>query len=200
MQLPTVAQPVGMMISVPISIWLIKTVEKRTIMFVAIFGFAVYLQHPSISEGTRHADKQYADSTFTCHHGESGFRGWVGLQLYCRRAPWLRTLPTKHDLLFWNPQGRTFFCRSGVRRKVRPRSWRHVCRAGSPVDRVFPAIRQVPAGAEQLSPQVIDRLGFLWGPGFALAIFVLVTLLLRLQAGSRNSRENTSQNRKPSGK
>ena len=48
MQMPTIAQPVGILISIPLTAWLIKVIEKRTIMLITIGAFVVTYSIPPL--------------------------------------------------------------------------------------------------------------------------------------------------------
>ena len=46
-KLPTIAQPVGILISIPLTAWLIKVIEKRTLMLIAIGAFVITYSIPA---------------------------------------------------------------------------------------------------------------------------------------------------------
>ena len=168
MQFPTVAQPVGMMISVPLSIWLVRTVEKRTIMFVAIFGFAItYCILPFLKDlGTLAANSLIPLSLVIA--GSLVFGAGSGFS-FIATGSMVADATDEHDLLFGIRREGLYFaalvfgskCALGLGGML----------AGLGLKLIgFPSVPTSPAGAALLSPQVIERLGFLWGPGFALCI------------------------------
>ncbi len=168
MQLPTVAQPVGMMISVPLSIWLVKTVEKRTIMFVAIFGFAItYSVLPFLKDIGASATNPLIPLLLVTA-GSLVFGAGSGFS-FIASGSMVADATDEHDLLFGIRREGLFFaslvlgakCALGLGGLL----------AGLGLQLIgFPSDPASPAGAAQLSPQVIERLGLLWGPGFAFCI------------------------------
>ena len=169
MQFPTVAQPVGMMISVPLSIWLVRTVEKRTIMFVAIFGFAItYSVLPFLRDfGTLAASSILPLSLVIV--GSLVFGAGSGFS-FIATGSMVADATDEHDLLFGIRREGLFFaalvfgskCALGLGGML----------AGLGLQLIgFPSDPTSAEGAAQLMPEVIERLGLLWGPGFA--IFVL---------------------------
>lgn len=168
MQLPTVAQPVGMMISVPLSIWLVRTVEKRTIMFVAIIGFAM----------------TYSVLPFLKDLGGSGINPLIPLALvitgslvfgagsgfsFIASGSMVADATDEHDRLFGIRREGLFFAALVFGAKCALGLGGLLAGLGLQVIG-FPSDPTSPAGAAQLSPEVTDRLGLLWGPGFALGI------------------------------
>ena len=168
MQLPTVAQPVGMMISVPISIWLIKAVEKRTIMFVAIFGFAItYSLLPFLKDlGTSAGDPLIPLSLVII--GSLVFGASSGFS-FIATGSMVADATDQHDLLFRIRREGLFFAALVFGTKCALGLGGMLAGLGLQVIG-FPSDPTSPDGAAQLSQQVIERLGLLWGPGFALAI------------------------------
>ena len=168
MQLPTVAQPVGMMISIPLSIWLVKTVEKRTIMFVAIFGFAItYSILPFLKDLGALAVNPLIPLALVIT-ASLVFGAGSGLS-FIASGSMVADATDEHDLLFGIRREGLFFaslvfgakCALGLGGLM----------AGLGLQLIgFPGDPTSPAGEAQLSPKVIERLGLLWGPGFAFCI------------------------------
>ena len=168
MQFPTVAQPVGMMISVPLSIWLVRTVEKRTIMFVAIFGFAItYCILPFLKDLVAPAANSLIPLSLVIA-GSLVFGAGSGFS-FIATGSMVADATDEHDLLFGIRREGLFFaalvfgskCALGLGGMLAGLGLRLIG---------FPSDPTSPAGAALLSPQVIERLGLLWGPGFALFI------------------------------
>ena len=168
MQIPTVAQPVGMMISVPVSMWLVKTVEKRTIMFVAIFGFAItYCILPFLKDlGTLATNPLIPLSLVIV--GSLVFGAGSGFS-FIASGSMVADATDEHDLLFGIRREGLYFASLIFGTKAALGLGGMLAGLGLQLIG-FPSDPTGAEGAAQLTPQVIERLGLLWGPGFAFCI------------------------------
>ena len=176
MQLPTIAQPVGMMMSVPLCIWLIRSFEKRTIILTAVFAFAVaYCILPFLKNlGPAEANSLITLSLVIA----SGvvFGAGSGLS-FIATGSMVADATDEHDRLFGIRREGLFFASLVFGAKTALGLGGLLAGLGLQLIG-FPGDPDSLEGAAQLTPEVIENLGLLWGPAFAFCILLSVPFFL----------------------
>ena len=124
-----------MMISVPLSIWLVRTVEKRTIMFVAIFGFAMTYSVLPFLEDLGGSGTNPLIPLALVITGSLVFGAGSGFS-FIASGSMVADATDEHDRLFGIRREGLFFAALVFGAKVRARSWRPVGRAWPSSDRI----------------------------------------------------------------
>ena len=177
MQIPTVAQPFGILISIPLTAWLIKVVEKRTIMLITIGTFVVtYSIPPFLKISGALPEEGYVPLTCVILSGIV-FGLCIGLS-FVSAGSMVADATDEHDYLFGNRREGLYFASLVFAAKAALGLGGML--AGLSLQLIgFPSDPTSIEGARQLTPQVLDRLGLLWGPVFAAGMLLSVPFFLR---------------------
>ena len=167
MQLPTIAQPVGMLISVPLAIWMIKSFEKRTIILIAIFAFAATFSVLPLLKSLGGLTQDSLATLSLVIAGGVVFGAGSGLS-FVATGSMVADATDEHDFLFRIRREGLFFAALIFGSKTALGLGGML--AGFGLQLIgFP---NDPTGSPELSPQIIEKLGLLWGPGFALCVLM----------------------------
>lgn len=177
MQMPTVAQPIGILISIPLAAWMSKVVEKRTIMLVAIGAFVITYSIPPLLKilGVLSAEG-LAPLTCVILSG-TVFGLCIGLS-FVSAGSMVADATDEHDFLFGNRREGLYFASLVFAAKAALGLGGML--AGFSLQLIgFPSDPASAEGAAQLTPQVTNMLGLLWGPVFATGMLLSVPFFLR---------------------
>lgn len=170
MKLPTVAQPFGMLLSVPIAIVLMKRVEKRTLLLISVgLLFLTYsLPATLVNVGAIAAQGGLAVTIVVV----SGIVYGLGSGLsFMGSGSMVADASDEHDLLFGVRREALYFAALLVSGKAALGLGGMLAGLGL-LAISFPNDPASVAGAAQMTPNVIGALGVLWGPGFAAIILM----------------------------
>ena len=179
MQIPTVIQPIGMIMSIPLAMWLVKVIEKRTMMLIAIGAFATaYGVPPLLRSLGLLASEGLAPFSFVILSGI--VYGVVSGLSFVAFGSMVADAVDEHDFLFGARREGLYFASLVFAAKAALGLGGML--AGFSLKAIgFPSDPTSPEGAAQLTPQVINMLGLLWGPVFAIGILLAVPFFLRYQ-------------------
>ena len=184
MQLPTVAQPVGMLISVPVSIWLIKSFEKRTIILIAIFAFAATFSLLPLVKSLGGLPSNSLLNVSLVVAGGVVFGAGSGLS-FIATGSMVADATDEHDLLFRIRREGLFFASLILGSKTALGLGGML--AGFGLQLIgFPSD---PVGPVEVSPKIIEKLGLLWGPGFALCVLLSAPFFFAYKLDRKSHRE-----------
>ena len=176
MQMPTVAQPAGMLISVPLSLWLIKVIEKRTIVLIEIGALSIAFGVPPLLKmlGLLPAEGLAALSFVIASGAVYGMCMGFGFVAF---GSMVADAVDEHDLLFEIRREGLYFASLVFASKAATGLGGMF--AGFGLQLIgFPSDPPSPEGAAQLTPHVINMLGFMWGPVFAIGALISVPFFL----------------------
>ncbi len=177
MQLPTVAQPVGILISIPLTAWLIKVVEKRTLMLIAISAFVVTYSILPLLKILRVLPAEGLTPLACVILSGVVFGLCIGFS-FVSAGSMVADATDEHDFLFGNRREGLYFASLVFAAKAALGLGGML--AGFSLQLIgFPIDPSSPEGAAQLTPQVINMLGLLWGPVFAVCMLLSVPFFLR---------------------
>ena len=177
MQMPTIAQPVGILISIPLTAWLIKVIEKRTIMLITIGAFVITYSIPPLMKilGVLPTEG-FAPLTCVILSGVV-FGLCIGLS-FVSAGSMVADATDEHDFLFGNRREGLYFASLVFAAKAALGLGGML--AGFSLQLIgFPSDPTSPEGAVQLTPQITNMLGLLWGPVFATGMLLSVPFFLR---------------------
>ena len=182
-QMPTVAQPVGMLISIPLAMWLIKVVEKRSIMFIAIGVFVItYGTIPLLKSPVLLSAEGLAPIACAVASGIV-FGACSGLS-FMSSGSMIADAVDEHDFLFDVRREGLYFASLVLAAKAAIGLGGML--AGFGLQLIgFPSDPASEEGAAQLTQQVIHWLGLLWGPGFAICMLLSVPFFLAYKLDRR---------------
>ena len=187
MQMPTVAQPVGMLISIPLAMWLIKVVEKRTIMFIAVGVFVItYSAMPLLKSHVLLSAAGLAPIDLAVASGIV-FGACSGLS-FMSSGSMVADATDEHDFLFGVRREGLYFASLVFAAKAAIGLGGMLAGFGLKLIG-FPGNPTSPEGAAQLTPEVIHWLGLLWGPGFAVCMLLSVPFFLRYRLDRKKHRK-----------
>ena len=167
-QMPTVAQPVGMLISIPLSMWFTKILEKRSIMLVVIASFSLAYGLPLlfVNAGVLQVTGPAAILVVV----NSGLFAGAGAGLsFVAFGSMVADAVDEHDFLFNIRREGLYFAALIFGGKTATGLGGMMAGIGLKLIG-FPTDPDSAAGTAQLTPQVIESLGLLWGPGFAICM------------------------------
>ena len=176
MKMPTLAQPAGMLLSIPLSMWLIKVVEKRTMVFFEIGALAVAFSIPVLLKnlGFLSSGGLAALSWVIASGAVYGMCMGFGLVAF---GSMIADATDEHDVLFKIRREGLYFAALVLASKVAMGLGGML--AGFGLQLIgFPSDSTSPEGAAQLTPQMLDMLGVLWGPVFATGVLLSVPFFL----------------------
>ena len=165
-QMPTVAQPVGMLISIPLSMWLTKTIEKRSIMIIVIASFSVAYSLPIllVDTGILATTGPFAIVVVV----NCGLFAGAGAGLsFVAFGSMVADAVDEHDFLFNIRREGLYFAALIFGGKTATGLGGMMAGIGLKLIN-FPIDPDSVEGASQLTPQVVDSLGLLWGMGFSI--------------------------------
>jgi GPH family glycoside/pentoside/hexuronide:cation symporter len=178
-QMVTVSLPLGMLIGVPFTSWLIARVEKRTLMLIAVgilvtaFGFAPVIAMSGafdIGSGVALAIVLVTSLVFGLGSGLS----------FMASGSMIADTTDQHDLLF-NVR-REGLCFASLVFASKGAIGLGGLAAGLSLEFIgFPKAPTSPEGALMLTPDVIQALGMLWGPGYAFCLLASLPFFLRFK-------------------
>ena len=177
MQMPTIAQPVGILISIPLTAWLIRVIEKRTLMFIAIGAFVItYSISPLLKIlGVLPAAGLAPLACVILSGVVFGF--CIGFS-FVSAGSMVADATDEHDILFGNRREGLYFASLVFASKAALGLGGMLAGLGLQLIG-FPSDPTSAVGAAQLTLEVTEMLGLLWGPVFATGILLAVPFLLR---------------------
>ena len=168
MHWPTVAQPAGMLISVPLSVWLIRNFEKRTMILITVFAFAATYCLLPVVKILAALPPGSPIALALIIAGGVVFGAGSGLS-FVATGSMVADATDEHDRLFSIRREGLFFASLIFAAKTALGLGGML--AGLGLQFIgFPTDAADSAGEAQVSPRIIQRLGLLWGPGFALCV------------------------------
>ena len=186
-KLPTTAQPIGMLCSIPLAMWLIKFVEKRTIAFIQIaalmiaFGIPPILVNLGLVSTQGMTPLMFAVASGAVSGMCMGF-GFVAFGSMTADAT------DEHDFLFGVRREGLYFASLVFAGKAALGLGGMFAGVGLKLIG-FPSDPDSLEGVALLTPQVADRLGILWGPVFAVGVSLSVPLLLKYKLDRKGHAE-----------
>ena len=187
MQMPTVAQPFGMLLSIPLAAWLVRVVEKRTLMLIAIGAFVCAYGIPPVLKILGVLPAQGLAPLVCVILSGTVFGLCIGLS-FVSAGSMVADATDEHDFLFGNRREGLYFATLVLASKAALGLGGLL--AGFGLQLIgFPADPAGPEGAAQLTPQVVNRLGLLWGPVFAAGLLPAVPFFLRYRLDRKTHRQ-----------
>ena len=177
MQMPTIAQPVGILISIPLTAWLIKVIEKRTLMLIAIGAFVItYSILPLLKIlGVLPAVGPVPLVCVILSGIVFGF--CIGFS-FVSSGSMVADATDEHDFLFGNRREGLYFAALVFAAKAALGLGGML--AGFSLQLIgFPSDPASAEGAAQLTPRITNMLGLLWGPVFATGMLLSLPFFLR---------------------
>ena len=177
MQMPTIAQPVGILISIPLTAWLIKVIEKRTIMLITIGAFVITYSIPPLMKILGVLPAEGIAPLICVILSGVVFGLCIGLS-FVSAGSMVADATDEHDFLFGNRREGLYFASLVFAAKAALGLGGML--AGFSLQLIgFPSNPTSPGGAVQLTPQITNMLGLLWGPVFATGMLLSVPFFLR---------------------
>ena len=177
MRMPTIAQPVGILISIPLTARLVKVMEKRNMMLVAVGIFTITYSIPPLLKIMGILPPGGFASLACVILSGIVFGLCIGLS-FVSAGSMVADATDEHDYLFGNRREGLYFASLVFASKAALGLGGML--AGFSLQLIgFPSAPASPEGAAQLTPQVTRWLGLLWGPVFATGMLLSVPFFLR---------------------